>query len=412
MSDHPAGDEVNIAGLYREHNGKVLAALIRAVGNFSLAEDALQDAWISASGSWKNNNIPRSPEAWLYKVARRRAIDEIRKHQTRHRYADQIAYLEQLQQSPEIYVEDIPDERLRLAFTCCHPALKQEHQIALTLHAICGLTTEEIAKAFLLGTSTLAQRLVRAKRKIQDAGIPYHIPDKDQLPERLASVRSVIYLLFNEGYNAHSEGPMIRDELCTEGIRLGLLLQEQLPDAESAGLLALMQLHDSRRPARLSPTGAFVSLEEQDRKLWNVQQAHDAKSLLLRTLAKGDPGPYQIQAAISAVHNDAKSYDDTDWQQIVGLYEALLKYGDSPVIKLNQALAIAELGELNESLAIISSIESSLVDYQSFHAAKASLMQRSGNVVEAKKSYQTAINLSTNDAEREFLLAQLESYKQ
>lgn len=411
MSNCITGDDGDIAGLYREHNGKVLAALIKATGNFSIAEDALQEAWLSASNTWVNNGIPTSPEAWLYKVATRRAIDEFRKRDTQHRFADDIAHLEELRRAPEIYSDDIPDERLRLAFTCCHPALKQEHQVALTLHAICGLTTEEIAKAFLLPITTLAQRLVRAKRKIQDAGIPYRIPDKDRLQERLAAVRSVIYLLFNEGYNAHSEGPMIKDELCHEGIRLGLLLHEQLPDAENAGLLALMQLHDSRRPARLSPSGAFVPLEDQNRKLWDRTQALNAKSLLLRTLATGNPGPYQIQAAISAVHNDADSYAETDWRQIVGLYNALLSYGESPVIRLNQAVAIAELGDLSDSLAIVDSLEDSLREYQSFHATKASLMQRSGNIEEAKVSYIKAIELSVNDLERQFLNARLASCK-
>ena len=300
----------------------------------------------------------------------------------------------------------IPDERLRLIFTCCHPALRSEHQVALTLRTLCGLSTEEIAHAFLTPTATMAQRLVRAKRKIHQAGIPYRVPDAEQLPERLESVRSVIYLTFNEGYAAHSGDRSIRDELCLEAIRLARLLHEQTNHPENAGLLALMLLHFSRRPARESDTNAYIPLDEQDRCQWNDLQAKEGKELLLAALAKRRPGPYQVQAAISAVHSDSKQTGNTDWNQITGLYQALLEHLDTPVVRLNYAISMARSVSLEQGLKMLDELSNQLDDYQPFHAAKANMLQRAGRMADAVQSYDSAIFLSTNVAEKSFLQEQ------
>jgi RNA polymerase sigma-70 factor, ECF subfamily len=401
-------DALPFGELYRQHSGKVLATLLARLGDFELAEDALQDAWLEATTRWQQDGIPRSVEAWLLTVARRRAIDQLRRQATRRDSSDDLRYVMQLEQTWQASAEEeIPDERLRLIFTCCHPALKQAHQVALTLHTLCGLTTEEIAHAFLVPKVTLAQRLVRAKRKIQEAKIPFRVPEGEDLVERLESVRSVIYFTFNEGYLAHTDGPLIRNELCQEAIRLAELLHHQTPSPENAGLLSLMLLHDSRRAARTSAEGLFVPLQDQNRTLWDHKQAAKGKSLLLEALARGRPGPYQIQAAISAVHSDARNYELTDWPQILGLYNALRSYGDTPVLQLNQAIASVHVTSVEEALGVIEGLVDDLESYQPFHAARAKLLQQIGQDAAAKLAYETAISLSTNDGERGFLKLQL-----
>lgn len=407
---HSTGDGFPIAELYRQHSGKVLATLIAHLGDFELAEDALQDAWLEATTRWQKDGLPRSAEAWLVTVARRRAIDQLRKQATVRDSSDDLRYVKQLEQTWETSTEEeIPDERLRLIFTCCHPALKQAHQVALTLHTLCGLATEEIAHAFLLPKVTLAQRLVRAKRKIHDAKIPFRVPEGDELADRLEAVRSVIYFTFNEGYLAHGDGPMIRNDLCQEAIRLAELLHSQIPAPENAGLLSLMLLHDSRRAARSSAEHLFVPIQDHDRGRWDKAQAARGKSLLLESLARGRPGPYQIQAAISAVHSDAPSYELTDWAQIVGLYNALRSYGDTPVLQLNQAIASAHVTSPTEALGVIDSLVGDLDKYQPFHAARGKLLQQTGQYSTAEQAYEAAISLSTNDGERDFLSTQLAS---
>ena len=404
------GDGDSITHLYRVHAGRVLALLIARLNDFQLAEDALQDAWLEATKRWPETGVPKSPDAWLLTVARRRAIDQLRRIGTRESSQDELKFAYQLESewSAEAFSDNdtIPDERLRLIFTCCHPALRIEYQIALTLRTLCGLSTDEIARAFLLPPKTMAQRLVRAKRKIRDAKIPYRVPEGGQLTERLEAVRSVIYLTFNEGYVAHSGEVLIRDGLCEEAIRLARLLSEQIADPENMGLLALLLLHQSRQHARLDAERNYIPLDQHNRNLWDDELAQQGKSLLLDALAHRRPGPYQIQAAISAVHSDSKLNGHTDWPQIVGLYRALIEHQDTPVVRLNYALAIARAESPASGLLLVDELADALDTYQPFHAARADLLRRGEQFAAASEAYDRAIALTTNPFEKRYLIKQ------
>lgn len=399
--------QLTLEQLYRQHAGRVLAALIARLGDFQLAEDALQDAWVEALQHWPQSGVPNSPAAWLLTVARRRAIDRLRRVGTQQACADDLKYARELEQAWQAPDDDIPDERLRLIFTCCHPTLKLEHQVALTLHTLCGLAVEAIARAFLVSPITMAQRLVRAKRKIRDAGIPYKVPQADVLAERLAAVSAVVYLTFNEGYQVTAGDNIMRPDLCAEAIRLGRLLAEQMPTPETAGLLALMLLHHARSPARMHGGTGYIPLDQQERSLWDQQRSSEGQQLLLRALAQGRPGPYQIQAAISAVHNEAADASQTDWRQIAGLYGALLEIEPSPVVALNRAIAVGRAESAVAALAIIEGLAEALADYQPFHAARAQCLAELGHHDDARASYRRAITMTTNAVEADYLHHQL-----
>jgi RNA polymerase sigma-70 factor (ECF subfamily) len=385
----------------------VFATLVRLLGDFDLAEEALQDAFASAVEQWARDGVPANPRAWLVSTGRFKAIDAMRR---RARFdASLTALAERLDaksrdtgQPEDAAVED---DRLRLIFTCCHPALSPEAQVALTLREVCGLTTEEIASAFLTAPTTLAQRIVRAKAKIRDANIPFQVPAREDLPDRLDEVLQVIYLVFNEGYSASSGDTITRADLSGEAIRLGRLLLELLPDAEVMGLLALMLLHESRRAARTSPSGEIVLLDDQNRSLWNVEQIAEGKSLVQQALATRRFGPYTLQAAISAVHADAQNPGTTDWAQIVGLYDVLVQIAPSPVVGLNRAVAIAMRDGPATGLELIDEIlaRGDLVDYHLAHAARADLYRRLGRTGEARAAYEQALALTRQEPERRFL---------
>ncbi len=388
--------------LYREESRRVLATLIRLLGDFDLAEEALHEAFRAALEQWPNQGVPANPRAWLVSAGRFKAIDQLRRQ----------ARFQALEDSPEPLVEGevwdgehLEDDRLRLVFTCCHPALTVEAQVALTLREVCDLTTEEIARAFLSTPSTIAQRIVRAKNKIRDAHIPYEVPGRNELPERLQAVLQVIYLVFNEGYFASSGVELTRQHLCVEAIRLGRLLLELLPEAEVQGLLALMLLHESRRRARTSATGEPILLEEQDRNLWDRSLIGEGEALVLAALQSRRFGPYSLQAAIAAVHAEAPSVAATDWLQIVGLYDVLLRATPSPVIELNRAVALAMRDGPAAGLQVIEALLAGgeLADYHLAHAACADLNRRLGRTSEARAAYQRALELSQQGADRKFL---------
>lgn len=392
--------------VYRAESRRVLATLIRVLGDFDLAEEALHDAFAAAVEQWERDGVPANPRAWLVSAGRFKAIDAIRR---RARFDASLAELAQRIESHSRSVdpldEGVEDDRLRLIFTCCHPALPPEAQVALTLREVCGLTTEEIASAFLTTPPTLAQRIVRAKAKIRDAGIPYQVPSREDLPNRLDTVLQVVYLVFNEGYAASSGETVTRADLSGEAIRLGRLLVELLPDAEVQGLLALMLLHESRRAARTSPSGDIVLLDDQDRALWNRGQIEEGRALVARALASRQFGPYTLQAAISAMHADASGADTTDWPQIVGLYDLLLSANPSPIIELNRAVAVAMRDGPEIGLTLVDEIlaRGDLTGYHLAHAARADLCRRLGRVSEALVAYQKALQLTRQEPERRFL---------
>ncbi|MGF0240601.1 RNA polymerase sigma factor [Rhodococcus sp. IEGM1300] len=397
--------------VYREDSRRILATLIRLLGDFDLAEEALHDAFFVAVQRWQHEGVPDNPRAWLVSTGRFKAIDGLRR---RARFAASqpmlIAQLESLEQADWID-EDVEDDRLRLIFTCCHPALAPDAQVPLTLREVCDLTTEEIARAFLAAPATIAQRIVRAKAKIRDAKIPYQVPTLAELPERLDSVLRVIYLVFNEGYSASVGTELIREELTREAIRLGRLLMELLPEPEVMGLLALMLLHESRRPARTSVSGELIVLDEQDRSLWNAELIAEGCALIERALTLRRFGPYCLQAAIAAVHAEAPTAAETDWLQIVGLYDVLLRVVPSPVVELNRAAALAMRDGPQAGLTLIEGIlaRGDLQDYHLAHSARAEFCRQLGRVEEARAAYERALALTQQLPERRFLEARIKA---
>jgi RNA polymerase sigma-70 factor (ECF subfamily) len=394
-----------VEALYRSESRRVFATLVRLLGDLDLAEEALHEAFRAALEQWPRDGVPANPRAWLVSAGRFKAIDGIRRS-ARFDALDEEAESIAGNDDPEAWAADeIEDDRLRLIFTCCHPALQPDAQVALTLREVCGLTTEEIAQAFLTAAPTLAQRIVRAKGKIRDAKIPYQVPSQADLPERLDSVLRVIYLVFNEGYSASSGAALTRHDLSGEAIRLARLLVELLPEPEAIGLLALMLLHESRRAARASPAGDLVLLEDQDRSLWDREMIAEGRALVEQALATRRVGPYTLQAAISAVHAEAASAGATDWAQIVGLYDVLARVEPSPVIELNRAVAVAMRDGPAAGLALIDAILAggALADYRLAHAARADLCRRLGRTTEARASYERALALTRGEPERRFL---------
>ena len=393
--------------LYRSDWGRTVAALIQLVGDFEIAEEAAQEAFTASVNQWRISGVPEFPRAWIIQTARHKAIDRIRRRTRFKEKLDLYAHeLGEATEVPEYDDAEIPDERLRLIFTCCHPALAFEARVALTLRTLCGLETEEIARAFLVPPATMAQRLVRAKRKIRDARIPYVVPGISEIAERLDAVLAVIYLVFNEGYAATRGGTLVRTDLCAEAIRLGRLVRTLLapPSADATGLLALMLLHDSRREARLDEHGELVVLDEQDRSRWDRRQIAEALPLAAEALRDG-PGPYALQAAIAAVHCRAARAEDTDWPEILRLYDVLERLQPSPIVSLNRAVAVAMAHGPRPALAIMDRLaaEGGLDKYHLLHSARADLLRRSGFPAEAADAYARALALVSNNSERRFL---------
>ncbi len=412
MTDaRPEQARLTVDDVYRAESRRVFATLIRLLGDFDLAEDALHDAFIAAVEQWPREGIPANPRAWLVSTGRFKAIDRVRR---RARFDASLATLAEQFETvtyDEIELDDdgVADDRLRLIFTCCHPALAPDARVALTMREVCGLTTEEIARAFLTSPATLAQRIVRAKRKIRVAGIPYQVPSRADLPDRLDTVLRVIYLVFNEGYSASTGDSLTRPDLSGEAIRLARLLHELLPEPEVMGLLALMLLHESRRAARAATNGDLILLEDQDRSLWNRSQISEGTGLVERALSSGRFGPYTLQAAIVAVHAESESSAATDWNEIVGLYDVLLRVEPSPVIELNRAVAVAMRDGPAAGLELIDGIldRGDLVDYYLAHSARADLCRRLCLMTEARDAYERALSLTEQEPERRFLMDRL-----
>jgi RNA polymerase sigma-70 factor, ECF subfamily len=414
MAEH-SEDEIRemLDSVYRAESGRILATLIRLLGDFDLAEDAVHDAFATALLQWPKEGVPANPRAWLVSTGRFKAIDALRRRARFDASQEKIAEQLENQSKEETDDESVRDDQLRLIFTCCHPALAPEARVALTLREVCGLTTEEIARAFLTGAPTLAQRIVRAKSKIRDAGIPYQVPAPADLPERVDTVLKVIYLVFNEGYSASSGATLTRADLSGEAIRLGRLLMELLPEPEVIGLLALMLLQESRRAARTSPSGELILLEQQDRSLWNREQIAEGLALVERALLTRRFGPYTLQAAIAAVHAEAKTAPETDWRQIVALYNLLARIEPSPVIGLNRAVAVAMRDGPEAGLVLIDELlaQGELRDYHLAHSARADFCRRLGRIAQARVSYEKALTLTQQETERRFLENRLRELK-
>jgi len=402
-----ASARATVEAVYRGESRRVFATLVRLLGDFDVAEEALHDAFRAALEQWPRDGVPANPRAWLVSAGRFKAIDGIRRRARFDAYDDVAEQAEAVVDESALPRDDegIEDDRLRLVFTCCHPALAPDAQVALTLREVCGLTTEAIAQAFLSPAPTLAQRIVRAKAKIRDARIPYQVPEAAELPQRLESVLRVVYLVFNEGYSASSGPSLTRVDLSAEAIRLGRLLAELLPDAEVIGLLALMLLQESRRAARTSVAGELVLLADQDRTRWNRDQIAEGTALVARALASAAAGPYALQAAIAAVHANARTAEATDWGEIVALYDVLLRATPSPIVELNRAVAVAMHEGAAAGLALVDGIlaRGALADYHLAHAAQADLCRRLGRTREARSAYQRALALAKQEPERRFL---------
>ncbi|MDU9391374.1 RNA polymerase sigma factor [Pseudomonas sp. zfem002] len=399
-----------VEAVYREESRRILATLIRLLGDFELAEEAMHEAFFIAVQRWQRDGIPASPRAWLVSTGRFKAIDSLRRRARFERSPEVLRQALEHLEAQDMNEDELEDDRLRLIFTCCHPALAADAQVPLTLREVCDLTTEEIARAFLQTPATIAQRIVRAKAKIRDARIPYQVPALAELPERLDSVLRVIYLVFNEGYSASSGDSVVRDDLCTEAIRLGRLLRELLPDPEVLGLLALMLLQASRSRARSAVPGELILLEQQDRRLWDPALISEGCALVEQALRSRRFGPYSLQAAIAAVHAEAASTAQTDWVQIVGLYDVLLRGWPSPVIELNRAAALAQRDGPQAGLAVVEAIlqRGDLRDYQPAHCARAELYRQLGRRGQAREAYRVALGLTRQEPERRFIERRLQ----